>query len=93
MQRLRYRCLLPYFPLEKINNDTLSVLVSMNDAVEGSALRLAAAVAKATWRRPRHTFVVHGEETAALVFTEQLRAGCGWTVTVTVPEPGQSVTL
>jgi len=38
--------LLPYFPLEKINDATLSVLVSMNDAVEGSALRLAAAADK-----------------------------------------------
>lgn len=38
--------LLPYFPLEKINSDTLAVLVSMNDAVEGSALRLAAAADK-----------------------------------------------
>ncbi|MBI1425373.1 MAG: hypothetical protein GC149_18195 [Gammaproteobacteria bacterium] len=35
--------LLPYFPLDKINNDALSVLPGMNDAVEGSALRLAEA--------------------------------------------------
>lgn len=33
--------LLPYFPLEKINNESLSVLPAMNDAVEGAALRLA----------------------------------------------------
>lgn len=38
--------LLPYFTLDKINNETLSVLVTMNDAVEGSALRLAAAADK-----------------------------------------------
>ena len=42
-------------------------------------------------RPPRQTFVVHGEETAALEFAERLRAGRNWTVTV--PEPGQSVTL
>lgn len=42
-------------------------------------------------RPPRQTFVVHGEEAAALAFAERLRADNGWTVTV--PEPGQSVTL
>jgi hypothetical protein len=35
--------LLPYFPLDKINNQSLSVLPAMNDAVEGSALKLAEA--------------------------------------------------
>lgn len=40
---------------------------------------------------PRQTFVVHGEESAALAFAERLRSDNGWTVTV--PEPGQSVTL
>jgi hypothetical protein len=35
--------LLPYFPLDRINNESLSVLPSMNDAVEGAALKLAAA--------------------------------------------------
>jgi len=40
---------------------------------------------------PNQTFVVHGEETAALAFAERLRTDHGWTVTV--PEPGQSVTL
>jgi len=42
-------------------------------------------------RPPRQTFVVHGEETAALALAERLRAERGWTVTV--PEPGQSVRL
>lgn len=42
-------------------------------------------------RPPRQTFVVHGEESAALAFAELLQAERGWTVTV--PEPGQSVTL
>ncbi|HUX31621.1 MAG TPA: MBL fold metallo-hydrolase [Thiobacillus sp.] len=42
-------------------------------------------------RPPRQTFVVHGEEAAALAFAERLRTDNGWTVTV--PEPGQSVTL
>lgn len=46
----------------------------------------------ASFRRPpRETFVVHGEESAALAFAEQLQAERGWTVTV--PEPGQSVRL
>lgn len=40
---------------------------------------------------PRQTFVVHGEETAALALAERLRGERGWTVTV--PEPGQSVRL
>lgn len=35
--------LLPYFPLDKINNESLSVLPAMNAAVEGAALRLAEA--------------------------------------------------
>ncbi|WP_303905088.1 MBL fold metallo-hydrolase RNA specificity domain-containing protein [Thiohalomonas denitrificans] len=39
---------------------------------------------------PARTFVVHGEETAALGLAEYLRAD-GWTVTV--PEPGQNVML
>lgn len=42
-------------------------------------------------RAPRRTFVVHGEETAALGFAERLRADRGWAVTV--PEPGQRVEL
>jgi metallo-beta-lactamase family protein len=42
-------------------------------------------------RAPRHTFVVHGEESAALAFAEQLRTSRGWTVSV--PEPGQSVQI
>lgn len=37
---------------------------------------------------PRRTFVVHGEETAALEFADALRNGKGWEVTV--PEPGAS---
>lgn len=35
--------LLPYFALDRINNEYLSVLPAMNDAVEGAALRLAEA--------------------------------------------------
>lgn len=35
--------LIPYFPLDKINEQSLSVLPAMNDAVEGAALRLAEA--------------------------------------------------
>ena len=35
--------LLPYFPLDKVNEPSLSVLPAMNDAVEGAALRLARA--------------------------------------------------
>ena len=42
-------------------------------------------------RPPRQTFVVHGEESAALAFAERLQAERGWTVTV--PEPGQTVEL
>lgn len=42
-------------------------------------------------RPPRHTFVVHGEEGAALAFAERLRSDQGWTVTV--PALGQSVQL
>jgi hypothetical protein len=38
--------LLPYFPLDKINDASLSVLPGMNDAVEGAALRLADAADK-----------------------------------------------
>lgn len=33
--------LLAYFPLDKVNNNDLSVLPAMNDIVEGSALKLA----------------------------------------------------
>jgi len=35
--------LLPYFPLDKINNTDLAVLPAMNEIVEGSALKLATA--------------------------------------------------
>jgi metallo-beta-lactamase family protein len=42
-------------------------------------------------RPPRQTFVVHGEESAALAFAERLRSDRGWAVTV--PAPGQSVSL
>ncbi|MDA3869706.1 MAG: MBL fold metallo-hydrolase [Gammaproteobacteria bacterium] len=42
-------------------------------------------------RPPQKTFVVHGEESAALTFAERLRTDYGWSVTV--PEPGQSVQL
>lgn len=35
--------LLPYLPLDKINDQTLGVLPAMDDAVEGAALRLAKA--------------------------------------------------
>lgn len=35
--------LLPYFPLDKVNTDDLSVLPAMNEIVEGSALKLAEA--------------------------------------------------
>lgn len=35
--------LLPYFPLDKINDASLSVLPAMNDAVQSAALRLAQA--------------------------------------------------
>lgn len=42
-------------------------------------------------RPPRQTFVVHGEESAALALAERLQASYGWTVTV--PEPGQVVDL
>lgn len=38
--------LLPYFPLDKINDASLSVLPGMNNSVEGSALRLAEAAEK-----------------------------------------------
>lgn len=40
---------------------------------------------------PRKTFVVHGEESAALGFSDRLRQDRGWTVTV--PAPGQRVEL
>jgi|FLOH01.1.fsa_nt_gi metallo-beta-lactamase family protein len=40
---------------------------------------------------PRQTFVVHGEETAALTLAEKLRAERGWAVTV--PLPGATVTV
>lgn len=35
--------LIPYFPLDKINDQSLSVLPAMNNAVEGAALKLAEA--------------------------------------------------
>lgn len=38
--------LLPYFPLDKVNNTDMSVLPAMNGAVEGSALQLAEAADK-----------------------------------------------
>ncbi|MDD5241738.1 MAG: hypothetical protein PHG47_08480 [Sulfuricella sp.] len=38
--------LLPYFPLDKMNNQDMSVLPAMNEAVEGSAIRLAEAADK-----------------------------------------------
>lgn len=38
--------LLPYFPLDKVNNSDLSVLPTMNDIVEGSAIKLAEAAEK-----------------------------------------------
>lgn len=40
---------------------------------------------------PRQTFVVHGEEPAALALAERLHARHGWSVMV--PRPGQSVDL
>ncbi len=40
---------------------------------------------------PNHTFVVHGEETAALTFAERLQTDHGWAVTV--PRPGQRFDL
>ncbi len=42
-------------------------------------------------RPPRQTFVVHGEAESAHAFADRLRADRGWTVTV--PNPGQSVSL
>ena len=42
-------------------------------------------------RPPGQTFVVHGEETAALTFAERLRTDHDWAVMV--PETGQSVAL
>ena len=42
-------------------------------------------------RPPRQTFVVHGEASAALTFGQRLRKEFGWRVTV--PEPGQRVSL
>ena len=42
-------------------------------------------------RPPRQTFVVHGEESAALGFADRLRNNCGWTVTV--PASGDSFEL
>lgn len=42
-------------------------------------------------RPPRQTFVVHGEESAALAFAERLRSDRGWAVTV--PASGQNVSL
>lgn len=41
--RIPFGGLIPYFPLDKINDQSLSVLPAMNDAVEGAALRLAEA--------------------------------------------------
>lgn len=38
--------LLPYFPLDKMNSADMAVLPAMNDAVEGSAIRLAEAAEK-----------------------------------------------
>ncbi|MFZ1547968.1 MAG: MBL fold metallo-hydrolase [Candidatus Nitrotoga sp.] len=42
-------------------------------------------------RPPRQTFVVHGEESAALTFATRLQTDYGWTVTV--PDQGQVVDL
>lgn len=49
--RIPFGGLVPYFPLDKITNDSLSVLPAMNDAVEGAALRLARPQSRATWLR------------------------------------------
>ena len=42
-------------------------------------------------RPPRQTFIVHGEESAALAFAERLRSDRGWEVTV--PVSGQRASL
>jgi metallo-beta-lactamase family protein len=42
-------------------------------------------------RPPRQTFVVHGEESAALAFADRMTNERGWAVTV--PVPGQSVNV
>ena len=42
-------------------------------------------------RPPRQTFVVHGEESAALALAERLRSGRGWNVSV--PARGQAIGL
>jgi outer membrane murein-binding lipoprotein Lpp len=55
--------LLPYFPLDKINDTALSVLPAMNSQVEGSALRLATAADK-------------GDMNAASIELGEIAKGC-----------------
>lgn len=55
--------LLPYFPLDRINDASLSVLPAMNEAVEGAALRLAEAADR-------------GDMAAAAVGLGEIASGC-----------------
>jgi hypothetical protein len=55
--------LLAYFPLDKVNTNDLSVLPTMNTAVEGSALKLAEAADK-------------GDMPLAASYMSDIMAGC-----------------
>lgn len=55
--------MLPYLPLEKVTTESLSVLPSMEVAVEGSAMKIAAAVEK-------------GDMVAAAQHYGEMTAGC-----------------
>lgn len=55
--------LIPYFPLDKVNNEDMGVLPAMNAAVEGSALRLAEAADK-------------GDMTHAASYLSDIMSGC-----------------
>lgn len=55
--------LFPYFALAQVNDEAMSVLPGMNDAVEGGALRLAEAAEK-------------GDMAAAAVHLGEVMAGC-----------------
>lgn len=55
--------LLPYFPLDKMNNTDMAVLPVMNDLVEGSALKLAEAAEK-------------GDMSAAATHMSGIMSGC-----------------
>jgi hypothetical protein len=72
--------LLPYFPLDKINDESLSILVSMNETVEGNALKLAEAAD-------------NGHIAEATTYLSKIAAGCVACHQVFRGQPGVSPLL